>query len=256
MDCSNLNFLALPDEVRKHAEKSLKSFSGSEKLIFNQNIFDAIGKLRDENQLYGIRIDDDENDVYFLADDDFWIGLLNNHYVPSFARGYNKAKEDLAALKSEKDEQAYVAFSGVYRVNENFKMPVKEIDGHQVVLASSMDGFGFETGKFIGYWDFIFSNPEPLESLFQRKSTQPLIAKGIQFYGTKMDFVELMVALKENGNLKATYKEVFDVCGKFFGVEIKYRDKYILDLKNNRNAGQEAKLLSQLITALNNRVAK
>lgn len=256
MDCTNLNFLALPNEVRKHAENALKSFSGNGMPVFNQNIFDAIGKLREENRLFEIRLDEQENDIYVPVDEDYWFKLLNNDYIPGFAHGYKEAKETILSLKDDKEQQHFIVFSGVYRIDEKFTVPISELDGHQVVLESKMNSFGYQTGRFIGFWDFIFLNPQPFESLFLQKSESSVIAKGLQFHGTKMDFVELMVALKENGNLKATYTEIFEVCGKFFGVEIKYRDKYILDLKNNRNAGREVKLLNQLITALNNHVHK
>ncbi len=254
--CANLNFLALSSEVRKHAEKALKAFSGSDSLVFNDVISDAIAELRERNELYCVELDDKENDVYFLADDEVWHDIFKNSYVAEFVRGYAKANQILASLKGSPDQQNFTAFSGVYRVDERLNLPVTEMEEKQVLLPSVMGTFGFETGKYIAYWDFIFSNPMPFEQLFLQKSAQSPIAKGIQFHGTKMDFVELMVALKENGNLKATHKEIFDICGKFFGVEIKYRDKYISDLKNNRNAGQESKLLNQLVTALNNRVGK
>jgi hypothetical protein len=250
MDCSNLNFLALPDEVRKHAEKALKSFSGSGMLVFNQQIFDAIGKLREENQLFEMRLDEQENDVYLPVDEDYWMSLLKNEYFPAFARGYKEAKETIISLKVDVAQQHFTAFSGVYRVDENFTHPISELDGHQVVLDSKMNSFGYQTGQFIGFWDFIFLNPQPFEALFQVKSKSKPSSRrsGVEFHISKMNAIELVNSIIAIGDVTGTKKDIFATFSDFFGVELNHIYKYGGDV-DKRNAGNETKYVDALKSA-------
>src|SRR5690606_8624950 len=49
----------------------------------------------------------------------------------------------------------------------------------------------------------------------------------IKFRGTHTEFIELVKALIENGNLKGTQKEIIENLSKFFQIEIKNPDKII-----------------------------
>jgi hypothetical protein len=72
----------------------------------------------------------------------------------------------------------------------------------------------------------------------------------VKFHGTQTQFMELMKALTENGNLKGIQKDNIEICSNFFDIEIKYPSKLISDITNTRNNGSETLFLNELKKAL------
>nr|WP_315165621.1 hypothetical protein [uncultured Flavobacterium sp.] len=68
----------------------------------------------------------------------------------------------------------------------------------------------------------------------------------IKFYGSQTEFIELIKALTENGNLKGIQKDNIEICSKFFDIEIKNPNKLISDINNTRNTGRETLFLDEL----------
>jgi len=248
MDCAYLNFLALPDEVRRHAENALKTYTGSGTLVFDQERFDALGQLREKNEVFSVELDDEENDVYHPITDEGW-GELVNQYAAAFTKGYADAQKAISIQPKDSEEQLFMVFSGVYGVDTKFEMPTVEIDGRQVVTHSAIERLGFRTGRFIAFWDFIFSNPQPFEKLFASKSKQPYVISSVKFRGTQMQLIELMYAMIANGDLPGTQKEIAEAFSGFFGVELDHIYKYREDL-NKRNDKRETKYLNALKESL------
>lgn len=60
----------------------------------------------------------------------------------------------------------------------------------------------------------------------------------VKFHGNQTEFIELIKALTENGNLKGIQKDNIEICSKFFGIEIKNPDKLITDIKNRINRSE------------------
>lgn len=71
----------------------------------------------------------------------------------------------------------------------------------------------------------------------------------VKFYGTQTEFIELIKALTENGNLKGIQKDNIEICSKFFDIEIKYPAKLINDFKI-RNNGSETLFLDKIKKSL------
>jgi hypothetical protein len=74
----------------------------------------------------------------------------------------------------------------------------------------------------------------------------------IKFHGTQTEFIELIKALTENGNLKGIQKDNIEICSKFFGIEIKNPTKLISDINNTRNTGGETLFMDKLKKSLYN----
>ena len=72
----------------------------------------------------------------------------------------------------------------------------------------------------------------------------------IKFYGSQTEFIELIKALTENGNLKGKQKDNIEICSKFFDIEIKNPNKLISDINNTRNTGRETLFLDELKKSL------
>jgi hypothetical protein len=73
--------------------------------------------------------------------------------------------------------------------------------------------------------------------------------KKIKFYGNQTEFIELIKALTENGNLKGIQKDNIEICANFFGVEINNPSKLLNDIKT-RNSGSETLFLDKLRKSL------
>lgn len=71
----------------------------------------------------------------------------------------------------------------------------------------------------------------------------------VKFHGNQTEFIELIKALTENGNLKGIQKDNIDTCCKFFDIEIKYPAKLINDFKI-RNNGSETLFIDKLKKSL------
>lgn len=79
--------------------------------------------------------------------------------------------------------------------------------------------------------------------------------KKIKFHGNNVEFVELVKALIENGNLKGTQKEIFKTLSEFFEIEVKHPDKTISDIKK-RNNGSETLFLDRLKESMITHITK
>ena len=73
----------------------------------------------------------------------------------------------------------------------------------------------------------------------------------VRFHGSQTEFIELIKALTENGNLKGIQKDNIELCSKFFDIEIKNPDQTLTKLKS-RNNGSETLFLDKLKTSLRN----
>jgi len=71
----------------------------------------------------------------------------------------------------------------------------------------------------------------------------------VKFHGNQTEFIELIKALTENGNIKGIQKDNIEICSKFFDIEIKYPAKLISDFKI-RNNGSETLFLDRLKQSL------
>jgi hypothetical protein len=74
----------------------------------------------------------------------------------------------------------------------------------------------------------------------------------VKFHGSQTEFIELIKALTENGNLKGIQKDNIEICSDFFGIEIKHPAKLISDINNTRNTGGETLFLDKLKKSLYN----
>ncbi|WP_138984268.1 hypothetical protein [Flavobacterium frigoris] len=73
----------------------------------------------------------------------------------------------------------------------------------------------------------------------------------VKFHGLQTEFIELIKALTENGNLKGIQKDNIELCSKFFDIEIKNPDQTLTKLKS-RNNGSETLFLDKLKISLRN----
>lgn len=71
----------------------------------------------------------------------------------------------------------------------------------------------------------------------------------VKFHGNQTEFIELIKALTENGNLKGMQKDNIETCSKFFDIEIKYPAKLINDFKI-RNNGSETLFIDKIKKSL------
>ena len=71
----------------------------------------------------------------------------------------------------------------------------------------------------------------------------------VKFHGNQTEFIELIKALTENGNLKGIQKDNIETCSKFFDIEIKYPAKLINDFKI-RNNGSETLFIDKIKKSL------
>ena len=71
----------------------------------------------------------------------------------------------------------------------------------------------------------------------------------VKFHGSQTEFIELIKALTENGNLKGIQKDNIELCSKFFDIEIKNPDQTLTKLKS-RNNGSETLFLDRLKISL------
>jgi hypothetical protein len=74
----------------------------------------------------------------------------------------------------------------------------------------------------------------------------------VKFHGSQTEFIELIKALTENGNLKGIQKDNIELCSGFFDIEIKNPTKLISDINNTRNSGGETLFLDKLKKSLYN----
>ncbi|MBF2710000.1 RteC domain-containing protein [Flavobacterium soyangense] len=72
----------------------------------------------------------------------------------------------------------------------------------------------------------------------------------VKFHGSPTEFIELIKALTENGNLKGIQKDNIEICSNFFDIEIKNPTKLISDINNTRNTGSETLFLDKLKKSL------
>jgi hypothetical protein len=72
----------------------------------------------------------------------------------------------------------------------------------------------------------------------------------VKFHGNPTEFIELIKALTENGNIKGIQKDNIEICAKFFDIEIKNPTKLISDINNTRNTGSETLFLDKLKKSL------
>lgn len=75
----------------------------------------------------------------------------------------------------------------------------------------------------------------------------------VKFHGSQTEFIELIKALTENGNLKGIQKDNIEFCSKFFDIEIKNPDQTLTKLKS-RNNGSETLFLDKLKISLFNHI--
>jgi hypothetical protein len=75
----------------------------------------------------------------------------------------------------------------------------------------------------------------------------------VKFHGNPTEFIELIKALTENGNIKGIQKDNIEICSKFFDIEIKNPDQTLTKLKS-RNNGSETLFLDKLKTSLFNHI--
>lgn len=71
----------------------------------------------------------------------------------------------------------------------------------------------------------------------------------LNWKGTQTEFIELIKALIENGNIKGTQTEIISKLSKVFNIDIKHPNKLITDIKK-RNNGSETLFLDKLQKSL------
>ncbi len=83
----------------------------------------------------------------------------------------------------------------------------------------------------------------------KKKLTNDNEFKNIKFHGNQTEFIELIKALTENGNLKGIQKDNIEICANFFGIEINNPSKLLNDIKT-RNSGSESLFIDKLRKSL------
>ena len=79
--------------------------------------------------------------------------------------------------------------------------------------------------------------------------TVPTPENSLNWNGTQTEFIELVKALIENGNIKGTQTEIISKLSNVFNIKISYPNKLITDLKV-RNNGSETLFLDKLKKSL------
>lgn len=79
--------------------------------------------------------------------------------------------------------------------------------------------------------------------------TVPTSENSLNWNGTQTEFIELVKALIENGNIKGTQTEIISKLSNVFNIKISYPNKLITDLKV-RNNGSETLFLDKLKKSL------
>lgn len=77
----------------------------------------------------------------------------------------------------------------------------------------------------------------------------PAPENSLNWNGTQTEFIELVKALIENGNIKGTQIEIITNLSNVFNIEIKHLNKLITDIKT-RNNGSETLFLDKLQKSL------
>ncbi len=85
----------------------------------------------------------------------------------------------------------------------------------------------------------------------KKELTTQTTQKTQKFYGSQIEFIELIKSLIENGNLKGTQKDIIENCKNFFDIEINNPEKTISDI-NKRNNGSETLFIDKLKNSLFN----
>lgn len=80
-------------------------------------------------------------------------------------------------------------------------------------------------------------------------SIVPATENLLNWKGSQTEFIELIKALIENGNLKGTQTEIINQLSKVFSIDIKHPSKLITDIKK-RNNGSETLFLDKLQKSL------
>lgn len=95
-----------------------------------------------------------------------------------------------------------------------------------------------------------------IESKIQSFETRPKEKTNmLKWQGTPTEFIELIKALIENGNIKGTQADIISNLSNVFNVEIKYPNKLITDIKK-RNNGSETLFLDRLKKTLLNYITQ
>lgn len=88
----------------------------------------------------------------------------------------------------------------------------------------------------------------------KNEATMPITSK-YKFHGTQTEFIELIKALVENGNLKGVQKDIINDLSAFFDIEIKHPNKLIQDIRK-RNIGSETLFLDKLNSSLSDFITR
>jgi hypothetical protein len=83
----------------------------------------------------------------------------------------------------------------------------------------------------------------------EKPSKSQKAENSLNWNGTQTEFIELIKALIENGNIKGTQTEIISKLSNVFNIEIKHPNKLITDIKI-RNNGSETLFLDKLQKSL------
>lgn len=247
---NKVNLDALPKAIKKaFLPVASKFYYRNNKISINRSALNDLEFYCKIDLLYHF-----EEDLPFTVkvDEDAYVEFLDI-YSDGVLKGQKQASEILSKnfpLGDSNNQRAFQIFSTVYNKHDNFdKFPSKQLEGETVITLSDFYEYGVNVGTFVTCWEIILDNVYKFEPYFIDQQNHVADEATVKFYGSKIEFTELIKSLIENNNLRGKQKEIFEKCCAFFGVQLENRDKTISDL-NKRNIGSETLFLDNLKSAL------
>lgn len=164
-----------------------------------------------------------------------------DHYLLEFLNDYEDNTE-LFYIK----EQKILLDNNLAKLKEVIKN-LKEEDENKEEL---LDLFRNRINTTDRIKSFLEQRKQELENeLNTTLSRVPATENLLDWIGSQTEFIELIKALIENGNIKGTQTEIISKLSKVFNIDIKHPNKLITDIKK-RNNGSETLFLDKLQKSL------
>ena len=146
-------------------------------------------------------------------------------------------------------EMEYLEFLNVYE-EDGKKRVIIDDNAYKILdllIARTEELKTLKLNTFLG----INNNIEKTNDITQQQPTETDPEKSLNWQGTQTEFIEMVKALIENGNIKGTQTEIIKSLSNVFNIKIKNENKLINDIKT-RNNGSETLFIDKLKKTLFN----
>ena len=142
---------------------------------------------------------------------------------------FKQLQQDYKGLNHNEQIKNYIDIK--YSVKQDFERHIYDKDEAEIFIQK----IDFEIERLNKINDIETQQPKP----------DPEPKNTLNWNGTQTEFIELIKALIENGNIKGTQTEIISNLSNVFNIEIKHPNKLITDIKK-RNNGSETLFLDRL----------